>query len=543
MNKYTGRLEMLYDIRVDCYNDPADDLIWTTSNFAEVIPGVQTPLSASMWTQTVDRSTRETMFRIGVITAAERDGELPAPLRSPVMRKFHGRVAVQVGIFAVIGDRLPGATGEGAVAAMLGRKPEGMVYRPTRSRYPVVALRVPYLAATMAGRIRRANRKTKDWYLRECARIPELPLDVALEAFRLAWQRFDQAVALQAMTTLAVVQPLYEAVETLIKHSGVGDTGVFSGSGSPEVAGLINSIWKASRGEFDVDEVQHRYGYHGPAEGELQSKTWREDPAPLVMLLGRYAQLDDHDDPELADTAHRRRRAELTSELLAALPPVKRPAAWAILWLAARRIPLRGAAKESFLMAFDVARAAARRAGVCLAERDDIDCPDDVFFLTTDELLGDIPSDARELIAERRLKRKLYQGYSALPSHWTGSPPQVNGAEPPVDGSIVTGIGVSPGVTVATARVLTTPDFEEVEPGEILVATFTDPGWASVMFLSAALVVDIGGPLSHAAVVARELGLPCVVNTQNGTKVIRTGDELRVDGDTGTVEILRKPGV
>lgn len=173
---------------MDCFNDPADDLTWTTSNFAEVIPGVQTPLSASMWSQTVDRSTRETMFRIGVITAAERDGDLPPPLRSPVLRKFHGRVAVQVGIFTVIGDRLPGATGEGAVAAILGRTPEGLVYHPTRSRYPMVAMRVPHLAVTMAGRIRRVNQATKEWYLGECARIPTLALEEALAAFRLAWR-------------------------------------------------------------------------------------------------------------------------------------------------------------------------------------------------------------------------------------------------------------------------------------------------------------------------------------------------------------------
>jgi phosphohistidine swiveling domain-containing protein len=533
---------MLYDLSVDCYNDAADELIWTTSNFSEVIPGVQTPLSASMWAETIDRSTRETMFRIGVITATERDGALPPPLRSPIMRRFNGRVAVQVGIFGVIGDRLPGATGEGAVATMLGRTPEGMVYHPTRSRYPTVALRVPYLAATMTGRIRRVNELTKDWYLGECARIPELPLDGALAVFRLAWKRFDQAVALQAMATLAVVQPLYEAVEALIERTGVGDIGVFSGSGSPEVAGLINSIWKASRGEFDIGEVQRRYGYHGPAEGELQSQTWREDPGPLSALLQRYAQVDAAADPGLADLAHRRRRAELTRELLGTLSPAKRPAAAAILWLAARRIPLRGAAKESLLMAFDVARAAARRAGVCLAEQGDITAPDDVFFLTTDELLGRIPPNVRDLVNERRAQREVYQGYSALPSHWTGSPPEFNQPDPAMENSIVQGIGVSPGVKVGTARVLTDPDFDDVEQGDILVATFTDPGWASVMFISAALVVDIGGALSHAAVVARELGLPCVVNTQNGTKLIRTGDEIRVNGDAGTVEILRRAG-
>lgn len=527
---------------MDCvYDDPGDDLIWTTSNFAEVIPGVQTPLSASMWTQTTDRATRETMFRIGVITRSERAGELPDPLQSPVMRTFYGRVAVQAGIFAVIGDRLPGVTGEGAMESMLGRKPEGVRYHPTRRRYPMVALRVPYLAVTMPRRIRRVNAETKDWYLRSCAGVAELSLEGARTTFRDAWNHFEQAVALQAMATLAVVQPLYEAIEKLVKETGVGDTGVFSGSGSPEVAGLINSIWKASRRELSVDEVQRLYGYHGPAEGELQSRTWREDPGPLIALVDRYAELSDEADPELAGAAHRERRAELTVELLSALPLLKRPVAWVILWLAARRIPLRGAAKESFLRAFDVARAAARHAGRCLVEQGDIESPDDVFFLTTDELLGRIPPNVRELVAERRAGREHYSSY-LLPSHWSGTPPKITNAELAVDDSVVTGIGVSPGVAVGVARVLKTPDFDEVEPGEILVATFTDPGWASVMFISTALVVDIGGALSHAAVVARELGLPCVVNTQNGTRVIRTGDELRVDGETGTVEIVRRAG-
>ena len=84
------------------------------------------------------------------------------------------------------------------------------------------------------------------------------------------------------------------------------------------------------------------------------------------------------------------------------------------------------------------------------------------------------------------------------------------------------------------------PDFAEVADGEILVSPFTDPGWASIMFISSALVVDIGGAMSHAAVAARELGVPCVVNTRTGTRSIRTGDRVRVDGKTGRVEVLER---
>ena len=103
---------------------------------------------------------------------------------------------------------------------------------------------------------------------------------------------------------------------------------------------------------------------------------------------------------------------------------------------------------------------------------------------------------------------------------------------------MLSGFGVSGGVVEGIARVLTSPDFAEVEPDEVLVAHTTDPSWSSIMFISSALVMDIGGSLSHAAVVARELEIPCVVNTQTGTSVIRTGDRVRVDGHEGTVEVL-----
>jgi rifampicin phosphotransferase len=126
-----------------------------------------------------------------------------------------------------------------------------------------------------------------------------------------------------------------------------------------------------------------------------------------------------------------------------------------------------------------------------------------------------------------------------LPGACAGVPqPIAVSSEPTVRPDLITGIGVSAGRIEGIARVVTDPAFAEVELDEILVAPTTDPSWASIMFISAGLVVDIGGALSHAAVVARELGLPCVVNTRNGTSVIRTGDRLRLNGDAGTVEIL-----
>jgi pyruvate,water dikinase len=188
-------------------------------------------------------------------------------------------------------------------------------------------------------------------------------------------------------------------------------------------------------------------------------------------------------------------------------------------------------------MAIDGARAAARRLGELLTVEDLLTTPDDVFYLTYDELVGSWPLDARGVIARRRARRAQYERVE-LPSAWTGTP--VPTAREPASGDRVTGLGVSPGVVEGIVRVVDGTHFADVRPNEILVAATTDPSWASIMFQSAGLVVDIGGALSHAAVIARELGYPCVMNTHTGTKVLHTGDRVRLDGAAGTVDVLER---
>jgi pyruvate,water dikinase len=93
-------------------------------------------------------------------------------------------------------------------------------------------------------------------------------------------------------------------------------------------------------------------------------------------------------------------------------------------------------------------------------------------------------------------------------------------------------------VVEGRARVVLDAAASELEPGEILVCETTDPSWASLFLVASALVIDIGGALSHGAIVARELGVPCVINTKVGTRRLRTGDHLRVDGNAGLVTVL-----
>jgi pyruvate,water dikinase len=269
---------------------------------------------------------------------------------------------------------------------------------------------------------------------------------------------------------------------------------------------------------------------------------WREDDAPLRGLVRQYARRREGDSPIAQERARARELADMQRALVGALPRARRPGARLVLGLAARRIPLRGVAKRSFLQAIDIARAAARRVGSELVAGGRLADAADVFMLTGEELLGPLPRDLDQLVSRRHATRAAYQELVFATTEWQGLPQTIRvGSEPEASASdVICGTGVSSGVVEGTVRVVSDPSFSDVEPDEILVAPTTDPSWSSIMFISSALVVDLGGALSHAAVVARELRIPCVVGTRNATRILSTGDRVRVDGSAGTVEVLER---
>jgi pyruvate,water dikinase len=108
---------------------------------------------------------------------------------------------------------------------------------------------------------------------------------------------------------------------------------------------------------------------------------------------------------------------------------------------------------------------------------------------------------------------------------------------PPAGGDVLRGTPASSGVVEGRARVLhSASQMSELEAGEILVVHTTDVGWTPLFCIAAGVVTELGGPLSHAAVVARELGVPSVVNVDGVTRALKTGDRVRLDGDRGIVE-------
>ena len=95
---------------------------------------------------------------------------------------------------------------------------------------------------------------------------------------------------------------------------------------------------------------------------------------------------------------------------------------------------------------------------------------------------------------------------------------------------------VSPGVVEGVVRIISDPQTEFLAPGEILVAEFTDPGWTPLFINASGLIMEVGGALTHGAVVAREYGIPAIVGVQEATRILRTGQKVRVDGNRGIIE-------
>ena len=109
----------------------------------------------------------------------------------------------------------------------------------------------------------------------------------------------------------------------------------------------------------------------------------------------------------------------------------------------------------------------------------------------------------------------------------------------PITGDILKGFGGCPGVAEGTAKVITDPsDPKDLGPGDILIAPLTDPSWTPLFVPAEAVVVNVGGQMSHAVIVSRELGMPCVVAVKDATEIIKDGTRIRVNGSTGEITIL-----
>jgi rifampicin phosphotransferase len=292
-----------------------------------------------------------------------------------------------------------------------------------------------------------------------------------------------------------------------------------------------------------LERFLEAYGYRGAREAEIAEPRWAEDPTlPLATLQIHLRRAHATDSPIQIERRQRALRAQAEAELDRHMPAPARAAVRHLLALVQRFMRLRERLRGHVVKVLGLFRRVALDGSRRIEQRDAQAGADAAFYLTLEELHGLLRGDISHVTTLVRQRRTQYLRDRALPDPpdtFVGVPPPV--PPPPPDVEELSGLGASSGCAVGRARVVSgASDVGSFEAGEVLVAPCADVGWSPLFLLAGAVVTDLGGPLSHAAIVLREYGVPAVVNVKDGTRVIRTGDRLRVDGDTGQVHILER---
>jgi pyruvate,water dikinase len=305
-----------------------------------------------------------------------------------------------------------------------------------------------------------------------------------------------------------------------------------------ELSDLTVSGLPAGRTRDALGRFLEDYGYRGIREAEIAAPRWSEDPT--LMFAALRAHLASTADLEQRHRDLQRARQEAEEKLKKSVPFPLRPSITKLLDVVRRftrmREHLRGHVVEVLGMFRRVALEASRR----IEAREPEAGPDAAFFLTLAELRR-VLHDENERVAIRVQRRRLeYARNQALPE-----PPTTFVGFPPDDVGVAStskrlrGMAASRGVAEGRVRILRDPSqVADFEPGEVLVVAAADTGWAPLFLAASGVVTELGGPLSHAAIILREYAVPAVVNVTNATRLLRNGDLVRLDGDVGTVEVL-----
>ncbi len=322
----------------------------------------------------------------------------------------------------------------------------------------------------------------------------------------------------------------------------------FENLGDDAHAWLRQAAQLAGSGPFMAawDDFLARYGVRGPSEIDIARPRWAEDPLPVLRVVGGFLQQ--------AAGRHRAQQQALIRGREAAMQTLLARASGGLLgWWRVRVIKrlygvmlaaggLREHGKWLIVRLLAVIKEALQDTASQLVAAGKLAQADDLWFLTWRELLAigeDEATDWGDLIARRRADLARYQKLTPpLIITSDGETPAVRYHLDDAPPGALLGYPVSPGIVEGVAHVIRDPQRETLAPGEILVAEFTDPGWTPLFINAGGLILEVGGALTHGAVVAREYGIPAVVGVREATSTLHTGQRVRVDGSRGVVEVM-----
>jgi pyruvate,water dikinase len=557
----------------------ADRQVWSNLNAGEVLPDVISPITWSFVQKLVPDIFGTIMGKLGLSFSGY-----------PLLGLVAGRAYFNLNTFAGIVKQLPGMNQIGleklfgGVAGKSGKFPLAEEDIPDMSfSWPRVLVHLPTFLAwllkhTTHGGLRFARAMRKFTY-----RVERLGLSgySAVDLHRLlSWLMSRHVIQADAIgyggTGVMYVGQLFAVCRKWLGDadgsianrllSGMGkmdsaESGLalwqlaILASQDAKVAAAIRSCQKfadtrkeladlAAGREFLTawDAFMERHGHHCRAEIDLMNVRWREQPEAVLDMVRAYVDSMGKINPAAMHRQQGIERLKLAEECRRRLRnPLKRWLFGFILRQAQLGSVVRENIKSEAVRVMALGRRILLLLGTKLMERGLLDRADDIFFLQLEEVGPAIDGkDMRTVIQSRRAEFARNQ---------TITPPAVVVGEFDPDrftpesadsaGRLLAGLAVSPGVATGPARVILRSETQEkVLPGEILVAPFTDPGWTPYFLQASAIVVDLGGMLSHGSIIAREYGIPAVVNVGPATRTIRTGQMLRVDGNRGEVHVL-----
>ncbi len=560
--------------------------IYTRANADEVGPEPFTPLNWTLtWEQGVAPGTADAWIALGTFEPEEFLWTKPETYGS-----WGGYFYNQVSLGRVFGHRMPGATPDAIDISFFGQNPtvppyvqdprddnEACSVKLGESFGAIVggaqeALAAEYVANAAKWRASRPDFATiSDTELVEYGRTSA------------RWQRPGWDAYAQLVIGATVGPQIVQGIADSVGKSELAIQ-IFGALGAVVSAGMPEKVWDLSRvvrgsaeltAAFDAgtenlserlngepaaamfnaqfDELISMFGHRGVNEWEICAQTWLINPILAYQMIDRVRRQEDAMSPTLRAGESAKRREAAVAELTAAVSADEATTGLLAAGIAAGQSSyrLREAGKNASVMLMQEPKLAFRELGRRMHEDGKVSDPMHVFQLLESELdafLAD-PTAFTEILASRHAQwltlAEVEPPYvvirdSPIPpiSEWPKRSRASEG-EGAVVGTQMKGIPGSQGsVTARTRVILDLADADSLQPGEILVCTTTDPSWVPLFMIAGAVICEIGAQASHAVIVSRELGVPCVVSLAGASTSLPSGTLVELDGSTGTVTVV-----
>jgi phosphoenolpyruvate synthase/pyruvate phosphate dikinase len=310
----------------------------------------------------------------------------------------------------------------------------------------------------------------------------------------------------------------------------------------PDLRAALAATSEASSFNSCLDDFLQMHGHRALKEFELNSIRWEEDPTPVLGMIRNYLIVETN----LEDTESKvqTQREALRAQLTANLSGIKLAIIQRLISQTRYYMKLRENSRFYHIMTIYAVRLKVLKVERQLLKRGILKCKDDIFYLhwpEIDDLVNErlTWNDVEDIIRQRRMEHVRLS--KMTPPKTIGLDIEDKSAATSADQSgRLLGQGASPGRYEGIARVIMDPATDnEIAPGEILVAPYTDPAWTPLFLTANAAVIEVGSYLSHAGTIAREYGMPCVVDVSNCTSKIKSGTRIIVDGSQGSVVIVK----